>query len=61
VVSGHLSSPTINNGVVTEEKDGSVSWLERSVDLVLDGWMISFSVDGIVEKTYMGQHPFGTR
>jgi len=49
VVSGHLSSPTINNGVVTEEKDRSVSWLERAVDLVLDGWRFSFSVKGIVE------------
>jgi hypothetical protein len=61
VVSGHLSSPAVNNGVVTEEEDGSVSWLERSVDLVLDGWRISLTFDGTVEKTYMGQHPFGTR
>jgi len=61
VVSGHLSSPTVNNGVVTEEENRPVSWLERSVDLVLDGWMISLSVDGIVKKTYMGQHPSGTQ
>jgi len=36
VVSGHLGSPTVNDGVITEEEDSSVTSLERSIDLVLD-------------------------
>jgi hypothetical protein len=37
VVSGHLGTPTVNNGIVTEEKDGSVTSLEARVGPLLDG------------------------
>ena len=45
MVSGHLSSPTVNDGVVTEEEDGSVTSLEASVDLVLNSCNVSLVVD----------------
>jgi hypothetical protein len=55
VVSGHLSSPSIDNGIVTEEEDGSVSWLERSVDLVLDGCTVSLiAVEEVEGRTWVG-------
>ena len=41
MVSGHLGSPTVNNGVIAEEEDSSVTSLERSIDLVLDTLYIS--------------------
>jgi hypothetical protein len=36
VVSGHLGSPSVNDSIVTEEEDSSVTSLEASVGLLLD-------------------------
>lgn len=37
VVSGHLGTPTVDDLVVTEEKDGSVTSLEARVGPLFDG------------------------
>jgi hypothetical protein len=60
VVSGHLGSPTVDDGVVTEEEDSSVTSLEASVDLLLDTCGVSSITREMQERggDVPGSEPF---
>lgn len=70
VVSGHLGSPAVNNGIVTHEQDGAVTGLEAGLGSVLDGCGVGQLQDRMMRrkrkgdvgtKTYKGRWPFGPR
>lgn len=54
MVSGHLGTPTVDDLVVTEEKDGSVTSLEARVGPLLNSYVLS-ATQHMKGTRYMGE------